>query len=116
MRRGYLQDVEIDLVSYLAREEYSVHRQVMADLFHHDFAETSAGGMGRPVADLIPADHDDIGLRATSENLHHGAHENVKAAIGFQITRDIGDHFVFGGQPDFVIGGADLHPGIWIGV
>ncbi len=73
-------------------------RRIDRDLGEQALAIALARRQAPAVADLVAADHQDLGPGPAAQDLGQRAHEDVEAAIGLEVARDVGDDLGVGRQ------------------
>ena len=70
-------------------------------------------GQRAAIAHFVAANDEDMRVGPTLLDLRDRAHEDVEAAIGFEVARDIGDDLILCGEAE--VAPVDLKPGIGVG-
>src|SRR5215471_1648270 len=85
---------EILLIRQPADKMDAAQIEAPLELVQHVFAPIRGLLRHPAIADAVAADDDRARVRPRFENLGQGAHEDVKAAAGFETARAVGDDLV----------------------
>lgn len=94
MDTGYLKHSQVESVRNPAQKVHTAQIQIGAKFLEHSLSECLSIRKAAAVTDTVTTDNEYMCIRTLPQHFRQAAHETWKAAIRFQIARNIGHHFI----------------------